>query len=282
MNLKKFGIVLAGNFLIALGVAYFLVPAGLISGGATGLSLLLHHLLPISMSSALLVCNLALFLLGAVVLGKQFALNTLIGTFAYPVFYAMTERIASVTGTPTSDPFLCMMFSGIFFGLGIGLVLREDASTGGTDIIALILNKKFGFPISPCLYALDAVILAGQMLFSDVEQILYGLLFALVYTVLINKVILLGASKIQIQIFSQQYELLRQTITSTFDLGCTLVCVEGGYTRTPTFALQVIIPQRQLFRLKEYVLTTDPKAFIVISEVSEVRGRGYTLDKHLT
>ena len=173
-----------------------------------------------------------------------------------------------------------MVFAGLTFGIGIGLVLRQGGSTGGTDIVAVILNKKLGLPVSGTLYAVDAVVLVTQLFFVDsAEQVLYGILFVLCYSVLVDVVLTSGKSRIQLQIISPQYEAINHMILRQFDRGSTLYRTEGGFSRRESFAVQTIIGKRELFRLREAVLTIDQDAFIVISQVSEVNGRGFTLEK---
>ena len=226
------------------------------------------------------VLQVALFLLGLWLVGKTFAATTLIGSFAYPLLFSLFTRLQARTGPLTDDPLLCMVFAGLTFGIGIGLVLRQGGSTGGTDIVAVILNKKLGLPVSGTLYAVDAVVLVTQLFFVDsAEQVLYGILFVLCYSVLVDVVLTSGKSRIQLQIISPQYETINHMILRQFDRGSTLYRTEGGFSRRESYAVQTIIGKRELFRLREAVLTIDQDAFIVISQVSEVNGRGFTLEK---
>lgn len=280
VNLKKIAILLAANVMYSSAVAYFLVPSGMVSGGITGLAIGLSNGFGISKDLTIWVLQLALFGAGLFIVGKQFALTTLVSSFAYPVLFSVMTRVAERTGLLTDDPFLCMIFAGLIFGVGIGLVLRQGASTGGTDIVAVILNKKFGLPVSGTLYVVDALVLLTQVFFVDSpEQILYGILFVLCYSVLLDVVLTSGKSRIQLQIISPKYEEINQMILRKFDRGSTLYRTEGGFSRTASYAVQTIIGKRELFRLREEILLIDDKAFIVISQVSEVNGRGFTLEK---
>ena len=270
--MRKIAIILAANLLFSFGTAYFLIPSGMVSGGVTGLAIGLYNGFGIPKDVTVWVMQVVLYLLGLWIVGKDFALTTLIGSFVYPALFSVITRLADRTGALTDDPFLCMLFAGLTFGIGIGLILRQGASTGGTDIIAVILNKKLGLPVSSTLYAVDAVVLLTQ-------QILYGILFVLCYSVLVDVVLTSGKSRIQLQIISPRYEEINQMILRKFDRGSTLYRTEGGFTRTASYAVQTIIGKRELFRLREEVLLIDDKAFIVISQVSEVNGRGFTLEK---
>ena len=278
-QVKKFAIILLANLMFALAVPYFVAPSGMISGGSTGIALSLHHYFSIPLSGALAASNAVFFLLGLLILGWKFAGSTLLSTFAYPAFLTVTEGVAAYTGLPTEDPFLCMMFGGLLFGLGIGLVLRQGGSSGGTDILALILHKKFGLSLSGLLYVLDGVIVLTQCAFSTGEQVLYGLVFILLYSLVVDQILLQGQRRIQLQIISSRWEEINQLLLGRFQRGSTLILIEGGYTREKRYALQTVIAQRELFPLKEQILALDPYAFLVISQVKEVNGRGFTLGK---
>ncbi len=280
MNIKRVAIILAANLFFAVGTAYFLVPSGMISGGVTGLALGLDRGFGIPKDITVWVAQIALFLIGLLVVGKDFAATTLIGSFAYPTFFSVTTRITEITGLITDDPFLCLIFAGLTFGVGIGVILRQGASTGGTDIVAVVLNKKLGLPLSATLYAVDALVLLTQILFVDtVEQALYGILFVLFYSIVLDVVLTSGKSRIQLQIISKNYEAINLMILQKFDRGSTLYRTEGGFTRSESYAVQTIIGKRELFRLREEVLALDEHAFIIVSQVSEVNGRGFTLHK---
>ncbi len=279
-NIKRIAIILAANLFFSFGTAYFLVPSGMISGGVTGLALGMDRGFGIPKDVVVWVVQIALFLIGLVMVGKDFAATTLIGSFAYPLFFSVTTRIAEGTGPITDDPFLCLLFAGLTFGIGIGVILRQGASTGGTDIVAVVLNKKLGLPLSATLYVVDALVLVTQVFFVDTtDQALYGILFVLLYSVILDVVLTSGKSRIQLQIISREYETINAMILRKFDRGSTLYRTEGGFTRSESYAVQTIVGKRELFRLREEVLAIDQSAFIIVSQVSEVNGRGFTLGK---
>ena len=149
MNARKIAVILSANLLYAFGSAYFLLPSGMVSGGITGLAIGLNNGFGIPRDLTVWVLQVALFLAGWLIVGRQFALTTLVSSFAYPALFSVMIRVAERTGPLTGDPFLCMIFAGLLFGVGIGMVLRQGASTGGTDIIAVILNKSSVCPFRP-------------------------------------------------------------------------------------------------------------------------------------
>lgn len=195
MSIKNIISIFIGNILIAIAVAFFIVPSGMISGGVTGICLLLHTFLGFPMAGCIGIFNICLLSLGFFVMGRIFIMNTLISSIFYPFLYGCAEAVQGRVGIMTEDPFLNMVFAGVFFGTGVGLVLRQNASTGGVDIIAKILHRKFGFPISICLNIMDVIILLPQMYLATREQVLYGLLYVFLFAAVINRVLHYGAEE---------------------------------------------------------------------------------------
>lgn len=278
MNLKKIITVLAGNTLYALAVALFILPGGLITGGTTGMALVVWHQFGIPVSVFVGVFNLLMFAAGALVLGKAFAFTTLISTFYYPFILGVLQGLLGQTAI-TEDRMLATVFAGLFIGAGIGMVIRAGASTGGMDIPPLILNKKWKLPVSVTMSGFDCLILLSQMVFSDKEQILYGILLVLLYTMVLDKVLLIGQNQMQVKIISEKYEEISNAIQTTMDRGATLLSSQGGHLRKESFLVLTVISGRELSKLSELVMKQDPDAFMVINRVNEVRGRGFTLHK---
>ena len=278
MNLKKIATVLAGNTVYALAVSLFILPNGLITGGTTGLALVAHAKLGIPIAVFIGVFNIIMFVAGAFVLGKAFALTTMISTFYYPFILGVFERLSG-NMVITQDRMLATVFSGLLIGAGIGMVIRAGASTGGMDIPPLILNKKWNLSISQTMSVFDCLILLSQMIFSNMEQILYGILLVLLYTMVLDKVLMTGRNQMQVKVISKKYDQISQEIQRRMDRGTTLLASEGGHLRESSFAVLTVISGRQLPKLNELVLEIDPNAFMIINQVTEVRGRGFTLHK---
>lgn len=277
-NIRSLLCILAGNALYALGIVTFLLPGGIITGGTTGLALTAEHYFHIPIPTFVFIFNLLMFLLGAVVLGKKFALTTLVSTFWYPVVLAFWQRFP-VLSHLTKEPMLCTVFAGLMIGIGIGVVIRAGASTGGMDIPPLILKKKLGLPVSATMYAFDFLILICQMLFSNAEQILYGLLLVLIYTMVLDRVLVIGQRQTKVEIISSHYEEIRSAITERMDRGCTMYHAETGYLKVEQPVVMTVVSHRELISLNQLVMDIDSKAFMVISDVGEVRGRGFSLQK---
>lgn len=270
--------VLAGNLILAFTVSAFMVPHGIIMGGATGMGLTISHYFPIDLSLIIFIVNAILFVLGAVVLGKKFALTTIISTFVYPTFLSVVRQIPGVANM-TDNIMLATIYGGALLGLGIGLIVRVGASTGGTDILALVFNKWFHIPVAALLYVVDFTVLGMQVFFSNSEQILYGILALILTTIVLNRVMLMGQSQIQLFIITELYEEVKEKMLKEIDAGVTMVHIETGYGKKQQQGVLCVIPKRKLYSVKELVQMVDPKAFITITQINEVRGRGFTLER---
>lgn len=276
--LKKIAVIITGNMLYSLAVALFVLPCGLITGGTTGIGLTVKYLFDTDIAGFIGVFNIAMFILGALILGKSFALTTIVSTVCYP---CVLKIFQSVIGdyVITKDLMLATVFAGIMIGTGIGMVIRAGASTGGMDIPPLLLNKKFGIPVSVLLYVFDFAILLMQMIFSNIEQTLYGILMVLIYTVVLDKVLVNGKTMMQVKIISEKHEEINALIHDRLDRGTTYIRSEGGYLRKESNLVLVVLSNRELAKLSELVMDMDPEAFMIINNVNEVKGRGFTIGR---
>lgn len=277
-NLKKLFLVILGNTIYCIGIVAFILPMELITGGTTGLGLIANHYFNIPVEAFAAVFNVLMFIMAWCLLGVSFAMTTMVSSFYYPVILGVFQRI-DVLKTLTTDPMLGTIFAGLLIGVGIGIVIRAGASTGGVDIPPLVLNKKFGFSISMGLYACDFAILIGQMIFRDREKTLYGILLVVIYTFVMDKVLVSGKNQIEVKILSKSYEEINRAIQQRLDRGTTYFKSESGYLHEDCMTIMTVVSNRELARLNQIVLDIDPKAFVVINEAKEVMGRGFTLHK---
>ena len=270
--------ILVGNTLYALAVAMFILPNDLITGGTTGIALFLNTTLNIPVTLFVSIFNICMFLLGWKILGKKFALTTLISSFYYPFILGILENIFK-NEIMSNDTLLCVIFAGIMIGVAIGLVIRCGASTGGMDIPPLILNKKLGIPISISMYAFDFFILLGQMLIRKREMVFYGILLVLIYTIVLDKVLVIGKSQIQVKIISSKFEQINNMIINKLDRGSTLIHGETGFMHNKYPIVLTVVNNRELTLLNNYVYQIDSDAFMIINKVNEVRGKGFSSEK---
>jgi uncharacterized membrane-anchored protein YitT (DUF2179 family) len=269
-------VILFSNLLYSLVIVLFLEPAGLITGGATGIALVVNHFTGLPLWIFVLVFNMAMLALGWIVLGRKFAASTLLSSLSYPAILAVLETALKDVHL-TDSIILSAIYSGLGIGIALGLVIRTGASTGGTDIPPLILKKLFNIPISYSMNAIDSVILIAQAVIRPVETVLWGILIVLIYTVVMDRVLLMGSSRIEVKIMSNHTEEIRTAILEDIDRGLTLIAGRGGYSLQKGEVILTVLSSRELPKLEKRVHEIDPEAFLVISRVTEVRGRGFTL-----
>lgn len=277
--LLQTGMMIAGNLGYALTVTVFLLPAHLASGGGTGIAIASNYMFGTSISLILFLINLITLALGYLTLGKLFASTTLASTFLIPLFMELCGR-ALRDFVLTEDILLCALFAGLGIGISLGLVIRAGGSTGGMDIPPLMINKYFRVPVSVSMTVMDVCILLLQAPFQKAENVLYGILMVVISTIVLDKVILIGRNKTEVRIVSGKAEEIRDAILSRVDRGVTLLEGETGYLHRKTKVLFSIISNRELIKLEKIIHDIDPESFMVINRVSEVRGRGFTMDKH--
>lgn len=277
-NIISLILVLLGNTLLACGISLFLLPCGFVSGGATGMAIVTHHFLGIPISIAVLIFNTFFFVIGCFFLGKHFFVTTLLSTFVYPLCLSIFEHV-SIPMDLGRDTLLSALYAGILCGAGLGLVFREGASTGGTDIPVLILNKQMGIPFEIGLYIADGIVILAQAFFTTPIDILYGLLVMMVSSFVIGRVTLIGRTQVQLFIISPKYRDIQTLLMNHLDTGVTLLHIENGLKRTPSQAILTVIPRRKLNEATKLIQREDPTAFITIHEIKEVRGRGYSLER---
>ncbi len=277
---KNILIMIFSNFLFAVSVTGFIRPHGIILGGATGLGLLITHYIPMKLSVVVMIINVVLLLIAFVTMGKKFALSTLANSILYPSVMYIFETFIDL-GKVTEDPMLSCVFGGVLMGIGIGLILKTGSSTGGTDVIAVAINKYTHLNLSVLLYMVDGVIMACQLMFSNREQVLLGIFLMALLTLTMNKIMIMGKSQIQLMIFSEKTEEIRQMILGQEDAGATLFHIEKGYTREESKAIMCIIPRRKFYDMCEMIQKEDPTAFWTISEVNEIHGRGFSFERRV-
>lgn len=265
-----------GNFLLALGIVAFVETTGVIMGGATGLGLIMQHFLGFDLALCVAILNVMFFILGYIFLGKQFALGTLVSTIIYPLFLSFLTRIEYLSHL-TDDMLLSTIYAGLLVGVGVGLVLRVGASTGGMDIPPVIINKKWGYSVPTMVWVFDVIILMLQLPFSNTEQILYGIILLLISTYAMDRVMILGESQSQVMIISPLYESISQAIQKNLSRGVTLMKVKTGYHQHDQLAVLSVVSPRQVGALNDLVQEIDPAAFIIITSIHSVKGRGFTL-----
>ena len=275
-KLKMIGFMILGNAILAMGTAAFVVPNGLISGGVTGIGLILQRLFGLPVDIGVFAADGVLFLLGAAVMGKAFAATIILSTIVYPTFFSLFGKIPFLTSL-TDDKLMAAIYAGLLMGAGIGLVIKVGGSTG--DIPPIILHKLFGLSIPVMISVGDILLLLVQAFYSSTEQVLYGILVVMLTSIVIDKVLIMGQKQTQVMVISPEYERINQAIHQKIDRGSTLIHATSGLEKQEQKVVLSVISNRQLNDLNELILQIDPQAFVIANEVNEVKGRGFTLSK---
>ena len=270
--------VIGGNMLYALTVKLFLLPANLISCGTNGIALVMNHYLHIPMTLFIFLFNTLMLSVGWMVLGRKFAMTTVISSVLYPVLLEALNRTLGDVAV-TDNVLLNTLFAGLGLGISLGIVMRAGASTGGMDIPPLILKKRFGIPVSVSLWIFDFCILLTQMFFHKAEDLLYGIVLLLTISIALNKVMLLGTSRTEVKIISEKSTEIRDAILSRVDRGVTMLYGAGGYSGKETEVIMSVISNYELPKIEQLARSIDPACFMIVSQVTEVWGRGFTYGK---
>ncbi len=263
--------VIAGAAIVAVGFNAFLFPNQVASGGVSGISTILHGLFGWNAGIVQYAFNIPLFIAGVLVLGKKFGVKSLVGTLALPFFVILTED----WNAWTYNPLLGAIFGGIFIGLGIGLVFKGKASTGGTDLLAQIITKYTGLSLGTSVLMIDGLIAISAAIVFDIERGLYALIGLYVTTKTIDIVQLGFSQSKMVYIITNKQDEIRDAIYKEIDRGVTKIPGVGGYTESEKPVLMVVVYQTEFTKLKQIVQTIDPSAFVIVSDAYEVLGEGF-------
>lgn len=276
-KIKNYGMNIIGSILLAFGVLAFIAPFDIIVGGATGLSLVLHKLLGFNISTIALAINIIVLPLGYIFGNKELVFGSILSSIAYPVAMAIFEQFPSIQ-TISDNIFLSVICGGVVCGSGIGLIMKSGGSSGGIDIPCLLIAKVLRVPVNKVINVSDTIIMLGQLPFSSVTRILYGLIFTFIMTNSIGKAITFGVDKYRISIVTEQFEQMRRTLIE-HDCGVTMIYAQSGYTYTEIQKIETVLPMKRLRYIENVIEQVDPTAFITIEKVTDVKGRGYTLER---
>lgn len=265
-----FGIIL-GALIVAVSINTFILANRIADGGITGIAIIIHYLLQWDVGLTVLFLNIPLFILGYKLIGKRLLFLSILGVGALSVALRFTGGITAVT----TDTLLAAIFGGLVTGIGMGIIFRSRGSLGGTDILAIVLNKKTPFSVGQIILAFDTVIFLGAAVLFEPEMAMY----AMIYMFIASKVIDLVQNGLDysksVMIVTNKPEEIAAEIIKTLERGVTYFAAEGAYSQTPKKVVYSIVNRTQLTQIKEIVHSYDPDAFVSIADVSEVVGEGF-------
>lgn len=277
IELFKTGLAIAaGNFLVAVASVFFILPENILCGGVTTVALVLNAVLPISSVALISIINIGLFVVGALFLGRRFALNSFLSTLLYPLFVSMLSVLDAAPFREV-DPLLASLYSGILMGVGLGLVFRVNASTGGMDIPALMLHRYLHVPPGQSVLIIDTITIAAGLPIFGLNAVLVGLIAVMSSTWTINWMQTLGGEAAQnLMIISEKYQEIQDYLLEDLSRGATILEGYGAWSKEKRPVLMCVVKTREYARVQRAVGRIDPKAFVIVNSVREVWGSGFT------
>ena len=275
-KLKEYGLITFGVILVAISVQFFLAPNKIAAGGVTGIAIIINNFFPaISIGLLMLIMNVIFFIIAFIVIGNKFGAKTIYSSLMLSgIIWIMDKNIPSNTSI-TTNLMLASIFGTLISGIGMGIVFNQNASTGGTDILAKIVNKFVSVNIGKALLCVDFIvtIFAGASFGAEIGM--YALLCVIMNGFVIDTVIEgLNVSK-QVIIMSCEYDLINRFIIDKLNRSSTVFKGMGGYSEKEMYTVYTILGRNQFIKLREYIKSIDKKAFIAVSEVHEVLGEGF-------
>ena len=273
-NIKEFALITIGILLVAISVVYFFEPNNIAAGGITGLAIVINHYIPfISIGPLVLMMDAVLFVIALIVLGAKFGAKTIYSSVLLSVSMWLMQTFIPIN--ITNDLMLATIFGTLISAGGMAIVFNANASTGGTDIIAKILNKFFHIEIGKSLLMVDFLVtLLGAITFG-INMGLYGLLSVIINGVVIDNIIAGFKTKSEITIISDKNKDISKFILNDLERGCTFIKGVGGFTGKDTALLYTVLDRSGFIKLKNKIREIDKNAFITVGEVHEVMGEGF-------
>lgn len=273
---KEYIFITIGVLLVALSIEFFLAPNKIAAGGVTGIAIIVNSYIPkLQIGLIVLIMNIILFIIGFIVIGNKFGAKTIYSSLMLSAIIWMIDRVVTPNMIVTTDPLLASIFGTLFSGIGLGIVFNQNASTGGTDILAKILNKFIQVDIGKSLLAVDFIVTIFAGISFGAEAGMYALLSVIINGFVIDMVIEgLNISR-QIFVISAKNDLISKFIIEDLERGCTILHGRGGYSKEDTYILYTVLGRKEFIKLKGYIKEVDVKAFISITHAHEVLGEGF-------
>ena len=269
-----------GSFITAFAVTVFLNPAQIAPGGVSGISTILYHTFGWDLGLTMLLQNIPLFIIGIALFGKRFGIKSLLGSLLLSLFSSLISSTIGTEGildlSRDMNLWLSCLFGGVLSGLGVGIVMKSGANTGGTDIIAQIIARYMHVPLGSALFFVDGVVIILSAFIFGIESALYAIVVAYITQVMVNKVVLMMGTNYAktCYIISDKINEIRTFILNDLDKTGTLIEAKGLYSMKRKPVLMVVIPNQSVSRVTRMVHMTDPDAFLIIHETYHVFGEG--------
>ncbi len=261
-----------GCFLVALAFNLFMSPNNLVAGGISGLSLVLKHFFGLNPSMIISISNVFLIILSFLLLGKEKTKMSILGSILFPVFVSMTEHLSTYISFKESEMILIAIFGGVLQGIGAGLIFRAGYSTGGTDILNMIISKIFKISLGNSMFFTDGTIIVIGAFVFGFNHLMYSLIILYLISTLTDKVVLGISDSKAFYIITSKEKEVKTFVINELKHGVTEFKAKGGYNLENQTVLMSVIPTREYYKLKEGIHNIDKNAFFVAMDSYEVRG----------
>lgn len=270
-------IMIVGNLSLALGISLFILPHGIINGGTSGISLIVEALFGIDPAIIIFVLCWFLFFIGLIVLGKDFALKTLLSTFLYPGFVALFTNVDYFVNLSReiANPLLATLAGAVLVGFGMGMVYRNGGSTGGVDVINLMFKKYFGIKLSISTFVIDTIIITIGLISLSLESALYGILCVLLTSYVIERITISGTSSYMAHIISDKALEINEYLNKVLERGTTLIKASGGISGNEKTVIEVVFNEKEYYDIKKNIYLIDENAFLSIYKTINTYGNGF-------
>ena len=273
---KEFIFINIGLAMVAAGIYFFLIPNDVAAGGVSGLAMVINHYFPIvPIGAFMMIMNVILFIVGIIFIGRDFGVRTIYSSLMLSGMIWFFELLFPLSGPLTGDILLEMIYGIMLAGAGMGMVFLNNASTGGTDIIAKILNKYFQVAIGKGLLMADFLIVSAAGVAFGIQSGLYALLAVIINGFVIDEVIEGLQTNKQVTIIASQVDEICKFIIHDLGRGATLYQARGAYTNESREIIMTIVDRKEFIRLRNYIKSVDQRAFISVSKIHETLGEGF-------
>lgn len=281
-KIEEYSYIILGSALTGFAVAGFFNPGKIASGGVSGIATMFFHTLGVDPGTMIFVLSVPLFIAGIFIFGKTYGLKSLIGTVLLSAFTTLFMKILGPYGfldySDSLSELLSSIFGGVVAGMGLGFVMKANANTGGTDIIAQIIHKYTPISLGTCLTMVDGTVILASAFVFGIQNALYAIISVYVTGIAIDKVVLsMGSNNAKaIYIISSKPKEINRTILYEFDRGGTILKAQGMYTGTDKDVIMTVLPNQNIAELTKRVHEIDSDAFMIVQDTWRVLGEGFT------
>ncbi len=274
--LINYSLILVGSFILASGFVLFITPYKIVPGGVYGIAIILHYIMGTPVGLTALSMDIPLTLLGIRLLGPRFGYKTVVGFLLTAFFVDGITYLYGNEPLVADEPLLSSIFGGVFLGLGLGLIFKAKATSGGTDIIAMIISKYTKLPIGQLLIYVDSVIvLFGLIIFQDWKIPLYSLIVIFITGKVIDTILQGVSYDKTLFIISEKHDLIRDKIINDLNRGGTFIKGNGMYNGAEKTVIFTVVNRREVAMLQEFIHDVDPMAFVTVINANEILGEGF-------